>query len=170
VLEFVDWDGDGDLLAGGYITGCVFLYENALSPRGSPPQLTARGPLLVDGAPLNVGHWCAAPCAADMDDDGDLDLLSGHTPMRTQETKAHIRYFENVGSPAGGLPASDRLSHQALARLRANQRESGRWFTPSQAWHTQHLISNAGTAYSVLAFDACGEIALPRTVKLDKIP
>ena len=30
VLEVVDWDGDGDndLLAGGYVTGCVFLYES----------------------------------------------------------------------------------------------------------------------------------------------
>ena len=30
VLETVDWDNDGDtdLLAGGYVTGRVFIYEN----------------------------------------------------------------------------------------------------------------------------------------------
>jgi squalene-hopene/tetraprenyl-beta-curcumene cyclase len=42
--------------------------------------------------------------------------------------------------------------------LKTHQRESGRWFTPSQSWHTKHLITNAGTAYAVLALEACGEI------------
>lgn len=63
------------------------------------------------------------------------------------------------------LPASDPRLQRGLAWLKANQRESGRWFTPSQAWHTQHRISNAGTAYAVLALDACGEIPSPRPLK-----
>ncbi len=64
-----------------------------------------------------------------------------------------------------GLPANDPRLQRGLAWLKANQRESGRWFTPSQAWHTQHRISNAGTAYAVLALDACGEVPSPRPVK-----
>ncbi len=100
VLEFVDWDGDGDndLLAGGYITGCVFLYENTGQTRGAPPKLVARGPLEADGAALNVTHWSASPCVVDLDADGDLDLLSGHTPLRDPAIKAGIRYFENIGT------------------------------------------------------------------------
>ena len=57
-----------------------------------------------------------------------------------------------------GLTASDPRLQRGLAWLKRNQRESGRWFTPSQAWHTQHLVSNAGTAYAVLALFACGEL------------
>ena len=60
-----------------------------------------------------------------------------------------------------GLPASDVRLQRGIAWLKSNQRESGRWFTPSQAWHKQNLISNAGTAYAVLALEACGEVPLP---------
>jgi squalene-hopene/tetraprenyl-beta-curcumene cyclase len=60
-----------------------------------------------------------------------------------------------------GLSANDVRLQRGIAWLESNQRESGRWFTPSQAWHTQHLISNAGTAYAVLALEACGAIDRP---------
>ena len=56
-----------------------------------------------------------------------------------------------------GVPATDVRIQRGVAWLKSHQRESGRWFTPSQAWHTKHLISNAGTAYAVLALQACGE-------------
>ena len=60
-----------------------------------------------------------------------------------------------------GLTASDPRVQRGLTWLKSNQRESGRWFTPSQAWHKRHLISNAGTAYAVLALFACGELRSP---------
>jgi len=61
-----------------------------------------------------------------------------------------------------GLPAEDARLQRAIEWLKRNQRESGRWYTPSQAWHTQNLISNAGTAYAVMALHCCGEVS-PRT-------
>lgn len=61
-----------------------------------------------------------------------------------------------------GLRACDIRLQRGIAWLKNHQRESGRWFTPSQAWHTRHLISNAGTAYAVLALRACGEVPSPR--------
>ncbi|MGE0375298.1 MAG: squalene--hopene cyclase [Planctomycetaceae bacterium] len=57
-----------------------------------------------------------------------------------------------------GVAADDRCIRRGVAWLKTNQRASGRWFTPSQSWSTQHYISNAGTAYCVLALHACGEI------------
>ena len=61
-----------------------------------------------------------------------------------------------------GVPADDARVRRGVAWLKGHQRASGRWFTPSQAWHGQNLIANAGTAYAVLALHACGEIPGPR--------
>lgn len=61
-----------------------------------------------------------------------------------------------------GVPARDARLQKGVAWLKKHQRQSGRWFTPSQSWHKQHLISNAGTAYCVLALQACGEIPARR--------
>jgi hypothetical protein len=108
VLETVDWDGDGDvdLFAGGYITGQIFRYENIGDTAVGTPQLRYRGALQAAGQPINVGHWCASPCLADLDDDGDLDLLSGNMPMyETAEDRAtgsadFLVYYENIGPAA----------------------------------------------------------------------
>ncbi|MBC7855055.1 MAG: squalene--hopene cyclase [Pirellulaceae bacterium] len=61
-----------------------------------------------------------------------------------------------------GVPADDPGIRRGITWLKEHQRASGRWFTPSQSWHTQHYISNAGTAYAILALHACGEIPEPR--------
>jgi squalene-hopene/tetraprenyl-beta-curcumene cyclase len=61
-----------------------------------------------------------------------------------------------------GVPAGDHRVRRGVAWLKGHQRQSGRWFTPSQGWHTQHLIANAGTAFAVLALHACGEVPGPR--------
>ncbi|MBM4068945.1 MAG: VCBS repeat-containing protein [Planctomycetes bacterium] len=104
VLEAVDWSGDGriDLLAGGYITGRVYFYESVGKNADGTPKLAFRGPLQADDRPLNVGDW-AAPCAADFDDDGDLDLICGNLPLNAgggddQDANHFLRYYENVGS------------------------------------------------------------------------
>jgi hypothetical protein len=105
VVEIVDWNGDGraDLLAGGYVTGRIFLYENCGRNGDGTPELLARGPLEADGRVLNVGDWAAAPCAADFDGDGDLDLISGNMAMTasgadSSDPDHFLRYYENTGS------------------------------------------------------------------------
>lgn len=91
-------------IAGGYVTGQIFRYENVASTESGMPQLRFRGALEADGEPINVGHWCASPCLTDVDDDGDLDLFSGNMPMyETAEERAagstdFLVYYENIGS------------------------------------------------------------------------
>jgi hypothetical protein len=105
VLDAVDWNHDGrvDLLAGGFITGRIYLFENTGKKDDGTPNLFSRGPLECDGKPLNVGDWAAAPCAADFDSDGDLDLVSGNMSLNAgggdSLDDAHfLRYYENVGT------------------------------------------------------------------------
>lgn len=57
-----------------------------------------------------------------------------------------------------GATADDPAVARGVAWLKANQRESGRWFTRSLSNDKAHFITNAGTAYAVLALDACGEV------------
>jgi hypothetical protein len=105
VLEAADWNGDGqtDLLAGGYITGRIYLYETIGFDAAGLPLLADRGPLLEAGRPLNVKDWAAAPCAFDFDSDGDLDLISGNMPVTASggdsvDAGHFLRYYQNVGT------------------------------------------------------------------------
>ena len=53
-----------------------------------------------------------------------------------------------------GTPASDERLLKAVAWLKANQRESGRWFTRSLHADGKHFISHAGTAFAIMAIAA----------------
>ena len=55
----------------------------------------------------------------------------------------------------GGVPATDARLRKALTWLKTNQRQSGRWFTRSPTRDSKHFISNAGTAFAVMAIEAC---------------
>jgi squalene-hopene/tetraprenyl-beta-curcumene cyclase len=54
-----------------------------------------------------------------------------------------------------GVPAGHAQMRRGVAWLRANQRESGRWFTRSLNNDRAHYITNAGTAFAVMALRAC---------------
>jgi squalene-hopene/tetraprenyl-beta-curcumene cyclase len=54
-----------------------------------------------------------------------------------------------------GVPATDEAVSRAARWLQTNQRASGRWFTRSLNRDGGHWISNAGTAFAVMALKAC---------------
>ncbi len=54
-----------------------------------------------------------------------------------------------------GVPKTDEAIGRAVAWLKANQRESGRWFTRSLSTDKFHFITHAGTGFAVLALKAC---------------
>jgi squalene-hopene/tetraprenyl-beta-curcumene cyclase len=54
-----------------------------------------------------------------------------------------------------GRAADDARIVRAIDWLKANQRESGRWFTRSLFKNNKHYLSHAGTAMAVLALTSC---------------
>ncbi len=56
-----------------------------------------------------------------------------------------------------GMPAKEDAIQRGARWLRTNQRASGRWFTRSLNTDRAHYITNAGTAFAVLALTACAE-------------
>ena len=57
-----------------------------------------------------------------------------------------------------GVPANDPRVQKGVAWLKANQRESGRWFSRSLNNDNKHYITHVGTAFAVMALSECGEI------------
>lgn len=56
-----------------------------------------------------------------------------------------------------GVPAKDHAIQCGVRWLRTNQRASGSWFTRSLNTDGTHYITNAGTAFAVLALTACAD-------------
>ena len=57
-----------------------------------------------------------------------------------------------------GVPANDPRLQKAVAWLKANQRESGRWISRSLFKDSKHFLSHAGTAFALLALAECDQL------------
>jgi hypothetical protein len=89
-LAFADLDDDGDLdlMAGTRYYGGFYFFQNtgsATSPAFSAPLFNPFG--------LSPDSYVDFPTLVDLDNDGDLDLLSGGS-------FSSFRYFENIGTAA----------------------------------------------------------------------
>lgn len=98
---FGDLDGDGDLdmLTNSYdsiATGREFhFYENIGTPGGPAFAAPVKNPFSLD----SQGSYFDASALGDLDDDGDLDIISIQQYGRT-------RYFENTGTPTAPVFAA----------------------------------------------------------------
>jgi squalene-hopene/tetraprenyl-beta-curcumene cyclase len=54
-----------------------------------------------------------------------------------------------------GVPASDKAIQRGVSWIKANQRESGQWYTHSLNESEHNYIAHAGTAFAVLALQSC---------------
>jgi squalene-hopene/tetraprenyl-beta-curcumene cyclase len=81
---------------------------------------------------------------------------------KEQETRLSDGYgtgFVVVVARAAGLPASDARLKRAVAWLKSQQRESGRWFARSLYKDGRSFLTHAGTAFALLALHSCGELS-----------
>jgi squalene-hopene/tetraprenyl-beta-curcumene cyclase len=86
---------------------------------------------------------------------GDWPRLNGapndkESPSDGYATGLVVYILRQAGVNAAELPIQ-----RAVAWLKSNQRESGRWFTRSLNADRAHYMTNAGTAFAVLALEAC---------------
>jgi squalene-hopene/tetraprenyl-beta-curcumene cyclase len=101
---------------------------------------------------LDDGGWSTS---------GLLSDWKGLTGSRSLDTKTSDGYgtgFVMVVARELGLPADDGRLRRGVDWLRANQRVSGKWFTRSPVNECGNLMSNVGSAYAILAMQACGEL------------
>lgn len=88
----------------------------------------------------------------------DWKTRSDGQPLETQVSDGYGTGFVIVLARELGLPADDPRLKRGITWLKTHQRESGKWFTRSPVRDCGNLISNAGSAFAVLALQACGEL------------
>jgi squalene-hopene/tetraprenyl-beta-curcumene cyclase len=79
-------------------------------------------------------------------------------PLDTKTSDGYGTGFVILLARELGVPATDPRLEKGIAWLMSNQRVSGMWFTRSPVKDAGNLISNAGTAFGVLALQACGKL------------
>jgi squalene-hopene/tetraprenyl-beta-curcumene cyclase len=79
---------------------------------------------------------------------------------REQDPKTADGYgtgFVTFALRRAGVPANDPAIQKAVAWLKTNQRASGRWFTRSLSKDETHYLTDAGSAFAIMALAACEE-------------
>ena len=101
---------------------------------------------------LDDGGWSTAGLLT------DWKARSDGQPLATHISDGYGTGFVIVLARELGLPADDPRLARGIAWILANQRESGKWFTRSPVRECRNLLSNAGSAFDVLALQACGKL------------
>ncbi|MCD6065351.1 MAG: repeat-containing protein [Bacteroidetes bacterium] len=103
----LDNDGDQDMISGGYY-GSFTYYKNTGTASVPVYWLSWINPFALTGIGLN-----STPTLADLDADGDLDLMVG-------DYYGSFRYFENTGNPSAPVFGPGQLNPFSLTDIGYN--------------------------------------------------
>ncbi|GAA5507745.1 squalene--hopene cyclase [Novipirellula caenicola] len=103
---------------------------------------------------LDDGGWSTAGLLTDWKD----LVRPDDRPLQTETSDGYGTGLVIVIARELGLPPDDARLQRGIAWLKANQRENGMWFTRSPVNECSNLVSNAGSAFAILALQACGEL------------
>lgn len=103
---------------------------------------------------LDDGGWSTSGLLSDWK---GLTRSDGR-PLDTKVSDGYGTGFVIVVARELGLSADDARLRRGIDWIESNQRSSGKWFTRSPVNECGNLISNVGSAYAVLALQACGEL------------
>jgi squalene-hopene/tetraprenyl-beta-curcumene cyclase len=87
---------------------------------------------------------------------GPYPMRRGNIPNPMDVSDGYATGFVTFVLRQTGVPANDPALLKSVEWLKKNQRESGRWFTQSPGGSKAQYVTNVGTAFAVLALDACG--------------
>ncbi len=82
----------------------------------------------------------------------------GDNSLHTETSDGYGTGFVIVVARELGVASDDPRLQRGIKWIHKNQRESGKWFTRSPVHDCGNLISNVGSAYVILALQACGEL------------
>lgn len=86
------------------------------------------------------------------------EKLKAEPDFANPASDGHMTGYAIVVLREAGVPASDARIQRGLAWLKANQRESGRWWTRSLNTDKAHYITYSGTAFPLLALAMCDQL------------
>ena len=84
--------------------------------------------------------------------------LRAEPEFKNPPSDGHMTGLATLVLRDGAVPADDPRIQKAVAWIKSNQRESGRWWTRSLNNDKFHFITYSGTAYPLLALMKCGEL------------
>lgn len=111
------------------------------------------------------GGWCIRDFSALNDwhfeiSDTVRKLVTGLPDAASPESDAYMTAFAVVLLRQSNVPASDPRVQRALAWLRREQRETGRWWMQSLYRGNYYYITYIATVQAMKAFDLCGELTV----------
>jgi squalene-hopene/tetraprenyl-beta-curcumene cyclase len=87
---------------------------------------------------------------------GDWPRLDGQANDKQAPSDGYATGLVIYVLREAGLAATEEPIRAGVGWLKSHQRASGRWFTPSLNADRAHYVTNAGTAYALMALRACG--------------